>query len=147
MEMVDVQLAKNPITSSRKCKFYRIIFQPLTSLQRLPTAIGQQTKIRKRSYEVLHNIDVAYLSQETPPHFLGNSIAYTAYPLALGLQIYIFSTWNDLSPPLLPPRHLVNGLHLSGWSYDHCLRQGFLEILDQVHPLSFLPLILPCTTP
>lgn len=77
VKMVDAQLAENPITSSGECKCYHIIFQPLTSLQWLLTAVGQKTKIYERFYQVLHNLDVACLSHESHPHFPGDSTAPT----------------------------------------------------------------------
>lgn len=136
VKIVDVRLAKDPITFSWKCKFDHVIFQPLTSLQWPLSAIGQKIKFLQRPYRVLPNVDDACLCHESPPHFLRGSVAHTISPLALGLCICISSTWYNLSPPPLPSLHFINVPHLLGRSSGIT---AFLDILDQVNfPYCFL---------
>lgn len=131
VKIVEVQLAKDPITFSWKCKFDHVIFQPLTSLQWLLIAIRQKTKILPRSYRVLHNMDDACLCHESPPHFLRGSVAHIISPLALGFCICISFTWNNLSPPSLPSLPFINIPHLLGRS------SGITAFLDILHQVSF----------
>lgn len=74
-----LQLAKDPITSFWKCKFYGVPFQPVTSWQWLPVTLGRRRK--PSGVPAMSCTDAVCLSQDSSCLLGDNSILHESFPL------------------------------------------------------------------